>query len=63
MTILTACCAGCCRRAQRDGPGDDEENNAEQQQGDSEVIWFQSTISVKGLTETSSQPVDVEGFM
>ena len=62
MTESLACCAG-CNRAQMDGPGHNEDNNTEQQDMGEDLIWFQSSVSVKGLTETSSQPVDVGGFM
>ena len=62
MTDSQACCAG-CNRAQVDGPGHDEDKTVEEQEGENELIWFQSTVSVKGLTETSSQPVGVGGFM
>ena len=62
MTEPPACCAG-CNRAQMDGPGRDKDNISEEQEGENELIWFQSTVSVKGLTEISSQPVDVGGFM
>ena len=28
-----------------------------------EHIWYQSTVSLKGITQVSSQPMDVGGFM
>ena len=62
MTESRACCAG-GKRAEIDDPGHDEASAPEEQEGENELIWFQSTVSVKGLTETSSQPVDVGGFM
>ena len=62
MTESLACCAG-GNRAQMDGPDHDEDNSTEQQDMEDDLVWFQSTVSVKGLTETSSQPVDVGGFM
>ena len=36
----------------------------EQQLADGpEHIWYQSTISLKGITQVSSQPMDGGGFM
>ena len=46
-----------------DDRGHDAASATEEQESENEMIWFQSTVSVKGLTETSSQPVDVGGFM
>ena len=44
-------------------PWPQQGHNTEQQDMGDDLIWFQSSMSVKGLTETSSQPVDVGGFM
>lgn len=43
----------------------DQEGRGREQQlaGGAERIWYQSTVSLKGITQVSSQPMDVGGFM
>jgi len=65
--------AGDCCAQQDDCPGDEQgksdnpENMDSVQQpqgfGCRDHIWYQSTISLKGITQVSSQPMDVGGFM
>jgi len=51
----------------KQGKNDNPENMDGVQQpqgfGSRDHIWYQSTISLKGITQVSSQPMDVGGFM
>ena len=65
--------AGDCCAQQDNCPGDEQGNNDNSENMDSvqqpegvgshDHIWYQSTISLKGITQVSSQPMDIGGFM
>lgn len=69
--ICCVCAGGCCvedaclgGNADQQGSHDQGSMRAEQQLASrAEHIWYQSTVSLKGITQVSSQPMDVGGFM
>ena len=62
---------GCCVKEACPGDNTDQQDRLNQRDmseeqelaSSAEYIWYQSTISLKGITQVSSQPIDVGGFM